>query len=246
MAAAHARPWLIGFLILTCAACNQGRVQSGQNYEGPTLPHPDRILVRDFAVVPEDVRLDQGIRARLTQALSDTPASATKVQTARTATSSLATDLVRDLRGYGLPAERAFGSEVPSTENVVLVEGQIVSIDQGNRTRRTLVGLGAGKSSLGADVQVFYQRGPAKPQLLETFQADADSGHAPGAAETMGAGGAAGTGVAASAATSLGLHEVSERRQAGDTDNARRVADALAPKLRQLFQSQGWMQAAGR
>ena len=62
----------------------------------------------------------------------------------------------------------------------------------------------------------------------------------------MGAGAAAGTGMAASAAASMGLHEVRERRSPGDTDTARRVADALAPKLRQLFETQGWVQAASR
>ena len=246
MARVDAIPWLTALLLLACTACNQGRVQTVQNYEGAPLPKPDRILVRDFALSPEDVRLDQGVRARLMQAFSNTSVSTAKAQAARAATASLANDLVASLRREGLPAERAFGSDVPASENVVLVEGQIVSIDQGNRTRRTLVGLGAGKSSLGADVQVYFRGARSSPRLLQTFEADADSGRAPGAAETMGAGAAAGTGIAASAAASMGLHEVSERRSAGDTDNARRVADALAPKLRQLFETQGWVQAASR
>ncbi len=243
---ADARPWLTGLLMLALTACSQGRVETVQSYSTARLPRPERILVRDFALTPEDVRLDQGVRARLTQAFNQTPPSAAKMQAARAATAALAEDLVRELRREGLPAERAFGSEVPASENVVLVEGQIVSIDQGNRTRRTLIGLGAGKSSLGADVQVFYRGGNSSPRLLQTLEADADSGRAPGAAETMGAGAAAGSGVATSAAASLGLHEVSERRAAGDTDNARRVAAALAPKLRQLFELQGWSEAAAR
>ena len=126
------------------------------------------------------------------------------------------------------------------TGNVVLVQGAILSVDEGNRTRRTLIGLGTGASSVSVDAQVLYRQGYLAPRLLESFSASADSGHAPGMAETMGAGAAADR-VAVSAAAGTGLHAVSERRRAGNDDNARRIADALAPQLGQYFARLGWI-----
>ena len=229
---------LVGLLAL--AGCNPARIQSQNDYHGASLPRPELVLVRDFAVTPEDVKLDQGIRARLSRMTGDTPPSAHQMQVAREATATLTDTLVQKLRSYGIPAERA-GEGLPERAATVLVEGQVVSVDEGNRTRRTLIGLGAGKSSIETDTQVFYQEGRAQPRLLQSFQGSADSGHAPGAAETMGAGGAAGSSVATSALASTGLHAVSERRAAEPTDLARKIADGLAPRIGQYFVAQGWL-----
>jgi Domain of unknown function (DUF4410) len=123
----------------------------------------------------------------------------------------------------------------------VLVQGQIVSVDEGNRTRRTLIGLGAGASSIAVDAQVLYRRPEVqRPQLLEAFTASGNSGRAPGMAETLGVGAAADR-LATSAVVGAGLHGVGERRRTGSDDNARRIADALAPQIGQLFARLGWI-----
>lgn len=228
--------WLPVLLLL--AACNQARVVEDQAYAGPTLPRPDRILIYDFAVAPQDVRLDQGIRARIMRVAGDQPPSATQMNAARKATRALTQELVKKLQGYGLPAEAA--GPVAPTGNNVTIQGQIVSVDQGNRTRRTLIGLGAGKSSIEADAQVFYLRAGNPPQLIESMEANADSGHAPGAAETMGAGAAAGH-LATAAASTAGMHAINERRAAGDDDNAARIARGLALRFGQFSVRQGWI-----
>jgi hypothetical protein len=227
-------------LTLALAACNPARVAATRDYPGPALPRPERVLVRDFAITPQDVRLDQGIRARLTRATSDQPLSAQQLQVARQANGTLSEALVQQLRQAGIPAERVAGEVGPQRGNAVLIEGQVVSVDEGNRTRRTLIGLGAGRSSVTADAQLFYREGAAAPRLLESFESSADSGRAPGAAETMGAGAAAGSGIAASAAASAGLHGVSERRASSPDDLARKIAEGLAPRIEQYFASQGW------
>ena len=154
---------------------------------------------------------------------------------------TLSETLVAQLRQAGIPAERIAGEVAPARGGTVLIEGQVVSVDEGNKTRRTLIGLGAGRSSIAADAQLFYRQGNAMPRLLESFESSADSGRAPGAAETMGAGGAAGSGIAASAAGSAGMHGVSERRAASPDDLARKIAEGLAPRIEQYFASQGWI-----
>jgi Domain of unknown function (DUF4410) len=231
------RPMLL-LLVLGCVACSQPRVATTQSYQGGPLPRPSRILVSDFAIEPGEVRLDEGLRARFMRAMDDQPSSGQQVAAARKTTAALTDALVQQLRSYGLPAERA--SSAAPLPGSVLIDGQILSLDQGNRTRRTLIGLGAGASSIEADAQVYYRRGAAQPELLESFAASADSGHMPGAAETMGAGAAAGR-LATSAAASGGMHALSERRRTGDDENAENLAKGLAQQIGQFFARQGWI-----
>ena len=230
-------------LVLAAAGCNPARVEATRDYSGPALAKPDRVLVRDFAITPGDIRLDQGIRARLERATTDKPLSTRQLKTAREANTTLSETLVQKLRASGIPAERFAGNPGAERGNVAVIEGQVVSVDEGNRTRRTLIGLGAGKSSIEADAQLFHRAAGAEPRLLESFESRADSGHAPGAAETMGAGAAAGSGIAAATAASAGMHTVSERRAAEPDDLARKIAEGLALRIEQYFTSQGWLPA---
>lgn len=232
-------------LALAAAGCNPARIETTSDYAGPALAKPDRVLVRDFAITPSDIRLDQGIRARLERATTDQPLSTLQLKTAREANTTLSETLVQKLRASGIPAERFAGNLGAECCNVAVIEGQVVSVDEGNRTRRTMIGLGAGKSSIEADAQLFYRAVGAEPRLLESFESSADSGHAPGAAETMGAGAAAGSGLAVSAAASAGIHTVTERRAAEPKDLARKIAEGLAPRIEQYFVSQGWKLAEG-
>ena len=176
------------------------------------------------------------------RAMGNQPSSQGQIEAARKATAALTDSLVQQLRSDGLPAERGFGA-APSSGNVVLIEGQILGVVEGNRTRRTLIGLGAGASQVDADAQLYYQRGPGEPRLLESFQASADSGRMPGAAETMGAGAAAGR-LAASAAASGGMHTIAERRRTSEEADAERLAQGLARQIAGFSARQGWISAS--
>jgi hypothetical protein len=137
-----------------------------------------------------------------------------------------------------LPAEIATNSVAGA--NDLLVQGQIVNIDQGNRTRRILIGLGAGKSSIGADAQIYRLTQTAPPRFMMAFEGKADSGRMPGAAETMGAGAAAqrlGTSAALTGAT----HAGAETRRATDTAEAGELANEIASRVAQLAVAQGWL-----
>jgi hypothetical protein len=227
--------------MLGLAACNRAQVQTEEAYMGPPRPRPDRVLVSYFAISPEQVRLDRGIGARIVRAAQDLPPSAAEMQAAQKTQRALADRLIEDLRKYGLPAEHAATAEPPGTS--LLIAGQIVAVDQGNRTRRTLIGLGAGKSSVSADMQLYYQAPGAPRQFMTAYQGQADSGRMPGAAETMGAGAVAGS-VARAAAVSAAAHATSESRRASDTGEASRLADGLAKQIGELAVSMGWIAPA--
>jgi hypothetical protein len=231
--------WL-GVLALL-AACSHAKVQTTESYFGPPIPRPDHIFVSYFSITPEQVRLDQGVGARIMRATGDQPLSAQEMQAAQDTRAALAEQLVDRLRKYGLPAELAINETASSSG--LLLQGQIVSIDQGNRTRRLLIGLGAGKSSITADAQLYALSRTAPPRFLSAFEGTADSGRAPGAAETMGAGAAAqrlGTSAALTGAT----HAGAETRRATDTAEASQMADAIAHRIGEFSVAQGWIPPA--
>ena len=228
--------WFVTLVILGCVSCSGPRVDEVRRYAGPPLPQPERIVVLDFAVTPQDVRLDQGIGARLLRTISSDSATDQELAAARAAASGLADELVSHIRTLGLRAERASNLQGLGAGRVAVVEGQLVSVDEGNRTRRTMIGLGAGKSSVTADAQLYYMDGGARPRLLESFEATADSGRAPGMAETMGASAVAGR-LATSAAVGGGMHGGLETRRADSADEGSSIGKALSSKFTQFFAS---------
>jgi hypothetical protein len=225
-------------IALALGGCNKAHVQTVESYSGPTVARPDHVLVSYFAVSPDQVQLDQGIGARIMRTVGDKPLSTQESQAAQATQAALAEQLVSRLKRYGLPAEIA--ARQPVEGNSLLVQGQIVGIDQGNRTRRVLIGLGAGKSTVSADAQLYYASGMAAPRFLSAFKGEADSGRMPGAAETMGAGAVAQR-VGTSAALTGATHAAAETRNTGDTAEAGRLADGLAGQIGQFAVSQGWI-----
>jgi hypothetical protein len=228
---------------LPVAGCST-RVQSTGTYVAPMqdaavrLPRPRKILVADFSNDWSRMQLDQGIAARLSRQMGGADPSAAQYRTSLDVQQAISEVLVESLRKMGMPAERAAADAVPHGTDLV-IRGQIVRIDEGNRTRRLAIGFGAGKSDVQAKVQVYYLRPDASLQLLQTYDADANSGRRPGLA--MGGAMAAGSGSIAPVAVSglLGIH--GETKKAGVAGEGERLADRLAYNLAQFFVQQGWI-----
>jgi hypothetical protein len=137
--------------------------------------------------------------------------------------------LIKDLEKTGLPVSRGVEGEGPPP-NSLMVQGEFLRIDEGNRTRRVAVGLGAGASDVQADVKcVLNQAG--KDVMFTHFQATSKSSRKPGAAETAGAGAAPEVAVAASGVT--------EMKQNAEGD-ANRMAKAIAKQITKELVAQGW------
>ena len=142
----------LGSMLLVTVACGPASVQRVSGPSG-ALPRPDRILVYDFAVTPDEVRLDSGLSTQLGQLFGGGQNPGTS-RTAEEMANAVANALVKELNQYGLPAERALSA--PSAGGrLLMIKGQFVSIDEGNRTERVLIGLGAGRTGVQASVQVY-------------------------------------------------------------------------------------------
>jgi hypothetical protein len=226
----------MGLVVLTACTSAQSQMETGS----ATLARPQVVIVDTFATSPDEVSLDQGLSTEVEEAIkADRGTSRTQqeVQAGRQVADAIADKLVVEIRDMGLRAER--GSALPAgTQNAALIGGQLVSIDEGNRTERVLIGLGAGRSDVRAQVQV-YGATPAGRQLVDTIEVDAKSGLAPGMAETMGAGGLTGH-LLVSTVVGGGLHVADEAIGADVVADADRAAKGIAKQLSALFAKEGW------
>jgi hypothetical protein len=204
---------------------------------------PDTIYVYAFQSDASDVKLDNhGMISKLSSAMSGDSSEQKQAQDAAQAREDVANAIVAKLQSMGLRAVRA-DIAPPDDQNVLVVEGNIDSIDAGNRRRRMLIGLGAGQSKVGATVQLVFKPAHGAPQLIEEFDADANSGHAPGIAEMAGIGAVAGH-AATSLAVSGGVHAMSEKKHAGVTSDETRLGESIARQIAKIGAEQGWMSAS--
>ena len=226
----------VTFLLL--AACTSVTVNPGV---GATeqLPQPDRVLVYNFAVTPQEVQLD-AVGSAITKTFDGTADSVQEQQVGHAVADALAKHLVSSIQNMGLYAMRAAGP-VPSAGNDVLILGQLVSIDEGSAAERMIIGLSAGRSDVEAHVQV-YESVSGRNIPIETMVGTAKSSLMPGAAETMGAGAVTGH-LLVSAAITAGSQVANQTLSANVDSEAGRLANKVSGQLKSLVIQQGWIVA---
>ena len=131
------------FAMLLILGCASVETRTHPKYlGGEPLVKPDKLLIYDFAFSRDQVQLDEGIGKDLTQLMKGregTPKRELELAVGRKVANALSENLVNELGAFGILAERA--TRTPSTtENVLLVKGQFVSINEGNSTQRMVVG----------------------------------------------------------------------------------------------------------
>jgi hypothetical protein len=231
---------IAGAALLVLIGCAPTTVNVVSQYTG-NLPQPNRILIYNFAVSPGEVTLNQGVSAQVQAMVGNPqpPQTEQELQVGRTVANALAAKLVAELRKMGYPAERVSGVPPYRGDNVLVIEGQLTSVDQGNRAARVMIGLGAGHSDVKTYTQLYdlQRRGRL---LVEEFVTDARSGYKPGMAETEGASAAAGH-WAMGLAVGVGLNVASEKYSDNVNADAQRTAEQIAQKLNTIFQNRGWV-----
>jgi len=231
---------LILFALAIAASCAPTNVQQ-ENMAVAQLAKPSLILVYDFAVSPEEVELDKGLSADLMQKYEEHKGSsrtAEEIKVGHKVADALAEELVKKIRSYGLWAERGFGYPHAKGKDL-MVKGQLLSIDEGNRTERVAIGLGAGRTSVQANVQVYEMTAEGMKEV-DTLRGTAKSGDKPGMGEMMGVGAIAGH-LLASTLVSGTLSGASEMTSATVEADAKRLADKIAVDLGNFFVDQGWI-----
>jgi hypothetical protein len=185
--------WVLLLSLLT--ACQMGKsakVTSQSEFAGSNANKPQVIYIADFELSAANVKHEEGklsgrtgpgsrITDRVGGRLSG--ASADPQARAREIIESMSNSLLKDLSKAGFNAQRlAPGASLPNQG--WLLRGIFVEVQEGNRVRRAMVGLGQGQT----DIQVVtsiddLSQGTPKP--LYQVATDANSGSAVGAAPTL-------------------------------------------------------------
>jgi hypothetical protein len=229
------------FALALLSGCAPTKVAAVQPYQGAQLPRPNVVVITDFLASPDTVKVDSGIGARLRNRLSGTSQSTEQTEDDRKITAKISEILVAEINKLGLPAIRGNDPSLWQGAAKVVVGGEILSVDEGNRTRRNVIGLGAGKSDIQARADIYYSSGFGEPRFIESFAADAQSSRKPGAAETMGVGAATGR-----AAESGAVGVATGVTMSGDVEgDSERMAKAMAEQLTAFFAKQGWIPPRG-
>lgn len=228
---------ILGLALASLAACAPSSVTPVSENLAP-LPRPNQVLVYNFAVSPDEVQLDRGLGAKIEELAKGTPRTVEERAVGRAVANALAEHLVIELQSLGIPAQMAAGIS-PLAGNIVEITGQFISIDEGNRTERVVIGLGVGRSDVKTYVQIFDARRGSRI-IVNQFESDAKSGYKPGMAESMGAG--AVTGHLAAATAVGGVMAIgSEAFMANVEADARRDAKVIAKQIGRYFIAQGWI-----
>lgn len=207
-----------------------------------TLARPGIVYVDTFDVDPALVQSGASLVARMQSTWSGQTDAGARATLAHDVQDAAANEIVSRLQAAGLVAMRVSGTAPPGRDALV-VKGRFERVDAGNKARRVVIGLGAGKSTVSVAIEVWYLAADGRTELVETSESSADSGRAPGLAESLGAGAAADH-IAQSAAVGGVVHHDAEAKRTPPVDEARRIGDAAADEVRKLCVARGWLKAA--
>ena len=125
------------------------------------------MVVYPFAVSAADVSLNSGIFQVAYRNMTDENQSAQQLDIAarrrKTSASSIATNLTQK----GITTTCLQRGVPPTGNNVLILDGQLTDINEGNRLRRMVIGLGAGQSTLDSVVQVIQKTDGGSSEIID-------------------------------------------------------------------------------
>lgn len=210
---------LASFALTLLAGCASSNIVARQEYTGGKIARPGHILIYDFAPGSPNMPAEQ---------------SATERQVG----AKIAQVLVEEIRGMGLPAERAADRMTPQIGDLV-IRGSILSMDEGSAAKRVGIGFGSGASELKTSVEGFLMTEHGLKKLGSGTQ-DAGGSKSPGTAVAVA--GAIATAnpaglIVSSIAKAHGEASGSSTVEGRAEDTAKEIAKALQKK----FKEQGWI-----
>lgn len=217
-------------LLVGCASTDATVVESSPDRP---ISRPDRILVYDVAGTEADAADDPSIEGRFSS--REEPLTEAQIEVGRKLGGEIAKQIVEELRELGLPAERGTGSGIDPRMGDVLVRGEFVDIDEGSRTKRVLIGFGAGSSELKTRffTYVITEDGPEE---VGQAKIETESGKTPGIILSLGIGGLV-RGAVVGGAIATGKEFGPESMRAA----AERTADKFMELVKPALVERGWI-----
>jgi len=188
------RAYLLGVLVL--AGCASAAVTQQAQRAPADYDRPSQIVIYPFAANPAEVTLNQSIIQKAYRGATGENQNADQLQIAHDTAQAICQQVVSDLTSQGYNAICAQRGTFVAGGNILIVDGALTNISEGNRLRRLVIGFGTGASTLDSNVSMYQRIGGNLNQVL-AFSTHADSGKMPGAAVMAPVGVAAGGGAAA-------------------------------------------------
>ena len=217
-----------------CASTNVTARQSDIGEE--KIARPDRIIVYDFVASPDDITAESALAGQY--ANHSTPQTPEQIATGRKLGAQIAKDLVGEIQDMGLPAVQAAGQAEPQTGDIV-IEGYLLSVEEGSAGRRVLVGFGSGNAELKTMVEV-YQMTETGLRRLGSGELNSGGGKTPGMLAPLA--------IAAATANPIGVVVAGSVKLVGEGTGsatiegaAKRTAEEIGKELQKAFEKQGWI-----
>jgi hypothetical protein len=210
-----------------------------KRYSGPdALSKPDKILIHDFAVPAGGITTDESIAGRLHRTIllrrgvdEDSSPEALAKQVQAAFAKALADELKKEnIRTVNIPGHKMSPDEGVVSGSDLVVDGEFISIKEGDETKRIMIGFGRGASDIKTHVTVSLVTKGQQTVVLE-FNLSSESGKKPGAVATMGVG---------SLAVGAAAGGVSDRKSTVEAD-ASRMAKLVAKQIEAFMANQKWL-----
>ena len=210
-----------------------------KRYSGPgALPKPDEILIQDFAVPARQVTTDESIAGQLHRTVKlrhgvdeDSSPEVLAQHVQAVFAKALAGELKKaNIQTVNIPSQTTSSAKGTVNGSNLVVAGEFVAINEGDETKRIMIGFGRGASNIKTHVTVSLVT-EGHPSVVLEFNLSSESGKTPGAVATMGVG---------SLAVGAAAGGVSDRKSTVEAD-ASRMAKLVAKQLEAFMVDQKWI-----
>jgi hypothetical protein len=223
---------------LALAGCASAAVTQQAQRQPADYDNPSQIVVYPFAADPADVTLNQSIVQKAYRSATGDNENAAQVQIARDTAQAICEQVVSDLKGNGYNAVCVKRGTYAAGGNILIVDGALTNISEGNRLRRLVVGFGTGASTLDSNVSMYQRIGGNLNQVL-AFSTHADSGKMPGAAAMAPVGAAAGGSAAAIVAVNAAVGGA-KTYSSSTSALAKKTSDQIVKTVSDYAARAGW------
>jgi len=230
---------LVSFVLISLCltiGCASTTITDRQELVNEKLPRPDHILVYDFVATPADIPADSTIAGQYAE--HPAPQTPEQIAAGRKAGAEIASELVKEIRDMGMPAEQASAQSIPQINDIV-IRGYLLSIDKGSAAERVGIGLGSGTSELKTMVEGFQMTAQGL-RKLGSGTINSDGSKTPGAG--VGLASLLVTGNPVGLIVSGGMKVYGEESGKSKIEGrAKQTAKEIAEQLKRKFEEQGWI-----
>ena len=221
------------FALLLATGCASTKATDQHQLVTEKIPRPATIWVYNFANTAQELPMGSAFAD-----METAPQSGDTIKMNQQIGTIIATNLMVELNAMGMSARiKAPNSEVAI--NDLVIQGYLLSMDEGSATKRVLLGFGDGASKLGVAVE-GYQMTATGLRKLGYATIDASGNKSPGAA--LGVASLIATHNPAGLIVSGGMHVYGEESGSSTVEGrAKATAKEIAAALKKRFQEQGWI-----